>query len=868
MSKPITKRCEFNRYCLFVGQFCAEHMLEIGRGRPRLVGRCGVCEGYVCNRCASRRPVEGVPAGGRYAAWELLCPLDGELLGRGDDWVVFSEQSAAVSRPAGKPGLGVLYKVLAETQTPTGGREEWLRLRRPLIAALRLLEDGRYAEAVDACEQARELTPDHAVVWLALRRALEESGRAGEAWSALRNFLYLADETVSAGMAELGWLEEESGCSLDSYAKELCALGASRDAELCENLSHLPGAGSAAARADNLKTASPGEDGGGGTSPASGDAAPDGLRMLCSYLASTRPTEQAQLPPETPPAHLRARSSLDPEYGHVIAEAIPQGAESALILLCHEHKAAGQQQNIYRQLEHILQKEPSALIMLEGFGGPRAKPRAVKEREGRIAAALRTLEKEGELAGAVLASLYPVGANIVGADDASLLAAQKEQAEIAAKSFGSSERAFVLSPAVNFKFPEFVLDSLERGSYGSAIQNFHQLRAQFHKSGAISTYVRGLQAVIKKAGVALDDYPSTFMLIKAMEMEAELDFQQVEQERLKLVETLADLGFAQLPDDQAAALDRWVERAPAEETALLQLYPNLLRAEEPRPQKKSRWWWPFKSGAAAEPERPADVTPAWFNRLLILSTAFRDNAISSSFYYYRLDGLLDCLGIEIQPRSLLGLYIDYMILASLVDVSSLATFELPTLESDLRVRLCRSAQDYGAAHLHREFYDLLGLIRLKLPAERVRPVLRREASFARWAGDALRLEAYVSAGERSTDFFMSQARSFTARYSATVEAALPEVIKYYTLALRRSEELINNATRPVGDSVPVRVLVCGRFHAYEALRAARRLPRLSLMVVAPFPKGDCKDVGRKQEGWKYFDEEDAMLPVPGHQSMQ
>jgi hypothetical protein len=778
--------------------------------------------------------------------------------------VVFSRGGSSVTRSSGPPSARLLYEVFSERISFTEDSRASGAARDLVVQAFDLLVRNQYAEAAETCCRAIELVPTHAIAWVIRCQALEKMRRPGEAWDVLQMLLRLDDESLTRGIAELNRFPSGRAETLDSCATEMLSL-----------ISALAG--------DPFEAASP-------FAPRVAEQKPDqpistGALLLQRPASDGRENRHllltlmgqrtlAQIPTKLPQVSSRARSLINQEYGSIVAERCPQDAQRAVIILCHEYHVTSQQQNIYRQMEHILVQEPSTPILLEGRAGPRNRLISViGDRDRRIARALSLLEQEKRSASEILAQLYPEIGIIWGVDDAELLASQEAQRQAIEASLRSSEQ----TPAVFFQLSlelfSSLLDDLEQRAAGHLTLQLLSLRSEFWSSGSLPRYLKALAPLVKEADVNLmDDYPSAGALLKAIEMEAELDFAEVERERMALVEELAGCSEVNLTGEKARAIEQWLAAATSEEHELAAIYSNLLGAVQTEPQREAQkrrpsWFrrlWPSRlmrrdeAPGTSDSTVSTDLLPAWFERLVVLSSAFRDHRVSNAYYYARLDGLMDCLGIRVVPFAPLRRYMEYVTLADRVDVPTLAAFELPALEAELRERLASSAVEYGVARLRQELSDLIRLVQLKLRSERVQPVLKCKSSMKQWLNKVICLEAYTQSKDQAKDFPQSNSYSVPLQCASIIDDLLPIAQAFYSNAVHRSQELISKPLKGEFGQSPIMVLVCGRFHLQEILRAVCNEPQVSVVIATPFPKHRDAEGGQHRETWVLLEEEETM----------
>lgn len=220
-SAIVKKRCEWNRYCGYLAPFYSEHLVEIGTSRPLVAGRCYDCGGFVCNRCAFRRPYESAPDASFLDPWELLCPLDGQPLGRDGYWIVFGGAEESIRRSAGPPGHTLIYEAFSKGIVLTDDSPESVFVRQLLEESFQAYCDNQYEAALDKCANILDQKRDHVNALLLRRSALEKLRRFDEAWETLRIALQAGREGLTRGLAELNslkWVDEQTR---DAFSNEI-----------------------------------------------------------------------------------------------------------------------------------------------------------------------------------------------------------------------------------------------------------------------------------------------------------------------------------------------------------------------------------------------------------------------------------------------------------------------------------------------------------------------------------------------------------------------------------------------------------------------------------------------------------------------
>ncbi len=217
----IKKRCEWNRYCSSIAPFFPERLLEIGTNRPHLVGRCYHCEGFVCNRCASRRPHETGSGTGAFDAWELLCPLEGTPLGRGNDWIIFGGTAESICRSTGPPNDQLLSEAFSRGFVWRDDSPEATTILQLLEQAFRAYAADEHQAALDISSNLLGLLPNHVNALLMRRWALEKLHRFDEAWETLRTFLQASQDSLTRGLGELNALNSLDSQPRNTFSTEI-----------------------------------------------------------------------------------------------------------------------------------------------------------------------------------------------------------------------------------------------------------------------------------------------------------------------------------------------------------------------------------------------------------------------------------------------------------------------------------------------------------------------------------------------------------------------------------------------------------------------------------------------------------------------
>ncbi|MEK6287261.1 MAG: hypothetical protein AABO57_16090 [Acidobacteriota bacterium] len=541
---------------------------------------------------------------------------------------------------------------------------------------------------------------------------------------------------------------------------------------------------------------------------------------------------------------------LDPRYAKIISESFPKNASGALIVFGHEYRAPEQQENLYLELEHLVQRDPAMPIFLEGFYGPRSawpgsqaeegpkptgmrklfqrfskpaeKPDPRNDPSWRVSRARQLLNQKGTLASEVLPQVLPEYAALFGAEEMSLLEEQQSKLKAIDARIQASLAGRIKMPTGTFFVSTFtsifypLVERLE-GRLNDQLKQLIDLRNQFSRDARPSGYASSLAELAKSEEIDLDGYPAIQSLTDALEMERSLDFDAVEEERMELVQTLARRSDEQLDYERATAVRRWLEFAPSHEKALAEVY-----GEAPQ----------------------EDLGMTWLTRLITISQAYKDKKYSYAQYHVRLRELMDSLGIDCPETSHLGKYIRYIVLAEQFDANALVSSELWSLHDELADIYTTSATERGILKLGAEIENLYKYVLLRLPASRVQSFLAASPSVGQWLADAYRLEQSIGAASPPDKKTMAQ------NAAPYIDDALPLTRDFYTLAARRSEKLIENVLKSDLVGIPVAALVCGRFHLYEMTRALRSQSRLAWAVIGPMPTRYSEE--RQLQTWNWI----------------
>ena len=550
-------------------------------------------------------------------------------------------------------------------------------------------------------------------------------------------------------------------------------------------------------------------------------------------------------------------SMVDLRYGKIIAESLPADASGTLIIFGHEYRAAEQQENLFLELDHLIQIDPGMPIFLEGHSGPRsewpegqaeeqAKPGGMQgflqrfsrpaEKTDRRNDPIWRAEKgagllavKGTLATKAIAELFPKSATLFGAEEDTLFEAQKNKiGEIDAQvrdtlaRRGMKMNAGALIVTVFSGIMNPIVKNLQSHLNAKLLQLMDR-RSKYLEDGRATLYAAELAEMARMQGISLQAYPAVDSLSTAMKMEASLDFNAVEAERQELIEKLVDLSGQQLDDDHASAVRRWLEFAPPEEKALAGVY-----------------------GEATE----ADLGSSWLARLVTISQAFRDKKYTYAQFHMRLKELMDSLGIDCPETSSLGKYINYVILSEQFDLNALISTELGALHYDLADIFTTSAPEKGILKLGAELDDLFRFFSLAFPAQRIQAFIAKDPSLDRWFQEACMLENAIPGAASAPE-----KKKIAQNAVPFVDELLPAIREYYRLASLRSAKLIQNVLNTNLTAVRMATLVCGRFHLHEITQTLTNQSRLGWAVIAPMPVRYSKEQKLQNWNWIYPSQE-------------
>jgi len=309
-----------------------------------------------------------------------------------------------------------------------------------------------------------------------------------------------------------------------------------------------------------------------------------------------------------------------------------------------------------------------------------------------------------------------------------------------------------------------------------------------------------------------------------MDEERTLDFDAVNRERLELIDVLMGQLDVPLAGERGRAVDAWLAAGSAAEQAL----------------------------AVPAAVEEAGGAPAWFARLMALSLAYRQNQIPCVQFHVRLKSLAESLGVPIAKESQLGRYFDYVILSEKIDANELMTTELAGLHAELAEAFTASATERGILELRTRWTDLNLFARLRLPAARVPAMLAAAPTVSSWVQDAIRLgdSAMGSALLGNPDKMREQA--IAKAVAGLIDPVLPLAGEFHRHAAARSRHIAEQAL--AADAGPGRtaLLVCGRFHLHEVLRAVRADRRVSWVLLGAQARPEATDDGQSMlNAWSW-----------------
>lgn len=233
----VTRKCEWNRYCGWVGPLHLGHILQVRMSRPSLVGRCPADEshGFICNRCARRRIADYLPPAARIWAYELCCPLDGELLGRENEWRIVGTAGGVIVGSAERPSIRLFCEALAQADCDHPDRD--------LVAhAVALSRKGQDLEGIRILDTVPEGSPFHSLSLLLRKRTLEKLKRFDHAWKLQRRLLAAAPDHLLMSVGQLSFFTEGEPGEGAAIAQELLTLVGSRTPNFAKRLLDQAGA--------------------------------------------------------------------------------------------------------------------------------------------------------------------------------------------------------------------------------------------------------------------------------------------------------------------------------------------------------------------------------------------------------------------------------------------------------------------------------------------------------------------------------------------------------------------------------------------------------------------------------------------------
>ncbi len=508
------------------------------------------------------------------------------------------------------------------------------------------------------------------------------------------------------------------------------------------------------------------------------------------------------------------RGTLEEVHGHVVAEGWSREGAPVVLVLTHEYRVPAQQQHLYEQIEALLAQFPPAQVLVEELVGPRSRPKlglfgsAIGNAGKRHAQARARLQTKGVLAGAVLAELYPHSVSITGADDQASLDHQRKclrDIEAAVTSGLPAAARGQMQSGQLFAALELELEEAAEklgAALNTTLQRLLGLRKEFTTSWKPTPYAKGLAAMAREEGIATDGFPALHALVTSIEEEARLDFARVEQERMGLIQRIVEHSAAAADPRRARGLEVWVDTSPVPKGTVL---------------------------------APHEVIndPAWLGRLIALSKAYASQRMTMAEYMRKMQQLLDALGIPVSDSSALGRYISYIGMAERISLNDLMEEDMPGLFAELADVHTTSAMERGVLELQERAGDVSRFLALSLPASRVRGALSGDRSPARWVDEALRV-GDTALGQAWLD---GNKRRVIQGEAGAADGASDAAAAFHEAALGRSEVMIERALK---STAPLTILICGRFHLREAMRALRAAP-VSWLVFAgrahPRPPG-------------------------------
>lgn len=210
-----------------------------------------------------------------------------------------------------------------------------------------------------------------------------------------------------------------------------------------------------------------------------------------------------------------------------------------------------------------------------------------------------------------------------------------------------------------------------------------------------------------------------------------------------------------------------------------------------------------------------------FDQVKVKVQRLKDGEITQADFYEDLAHHADTVGLAPAPSSALSMYIRYLNTQSQIQVSSLGQ-ELTDIAQQLRKRLPTSSEGRQLRQLLDQLDAAEKLFDIKLTPEELVLAQRLPGVTDSWRAF---LEAHVPPAALPSEAF--------ARLRM-VEEALPKLLQFYEIALRRDEAIAANTLAKIRETgEPMTVLITGGFHG---TRLTERLKDEGLSLVAVVPR--------------------------------
>ncbi len=506
---------------------------------------------------------------------------------------------------------------------------------------------------------------------------------------------------------------------------------------------------------------------------------------------------------------------IDRDRGAVFARSERTDGRHTVLVMGHEYRVPVQQQNLFRQLETVLQHFPGTPVLVEGATGEL--PCATLP--GWEAA--RRLARPGVQLTEVLGAL-PDATPLAGIDDVGLLRDQRSALDEFDATVRSSSLARVTpTPSATVLRDALarhlvpIMGRLEDQLAGPGLSRLVTLRRAHLRMPDLVAIACSLAELASARGVDLESFPSVRALAAARRTEQHLDFDAAEHDRQQLAARLAALAEEPPGPGQEAVVGRWLAAASRAERTL----------------------------AALDAGFSARGTPDWMQHLMVLSKGYAQGKVRATRYHHRLRTLLTALGEPSEPSPSLARYADYLERLDELDCNALVGEELPTLHDRLAAALAITEPERQVVDLRRRLAVLQRLVQLQLPAVEVSRLAGGAPSASNLVRDMLAL-----ADERAAP---PPERSSAVALAAFMDSLMPTVLAFYRAARARSEGIFANALAAVAAGPPFAILVAGRFHLHRGLEILRTRRDLSWAAFGAAGRGRADRVLARTWAWAF-----------------